>query len=284
MNINFIMEEYIGIPLEKRLLAANKNLGQHFLINGNIIDEMLLYCQKNCFKLSDAKIIEVGPGLGMLTSALLRSQPRQLTLIERDQRFLPQLQRLCDQHSQVSSEIQIVDALAADACYYSGHIVANLPYNISTELLFKWLNIATIQSMTLMMQREVVQRIVARPRTKSYGWLSIICQTLCQVTMVYDNIKGDNFWPAPQVDSAIIHLRPKKSVPQQAVIDKMAQLCKTAFAKRRKIIRNSLVDKYSDLPWSDILQEIDSTCLMRPEEIAPEQWLQLANILLDSKL
>ncbi len=228
-------------PLRESLAAAgllaDKRLGQHFLLDLNI-------CRKIA-RLADPEpgqtVLEIGPGPGGLTRALLENGAR-VVAVERDERFLP---LLADIGAQVPGQLTIVhaDALRIDEIALAGKgamVVANLPYNIGTPLLIRWLTGTFKPSrMTLMFQKEVAARIVAPPGSDDYGRLAVIAQFLAQVQTVMD-LPARAFTPPPKVASAVVRLIPHPERPPQALIDAVQTVTAAAFGQRRKMLRSAL--------------------------------------------
>lgn len=222
-------------------LGAKKNLGQHFLLDGNIIRRIVSYAGE----LKDVTVIEIGPGPGGLTRALLESSAARVVVVEKDERCLPILAQL---QEVVGDRLVIVrdDALKHSLLGYPTprKIVANLPYNIGTELLIHWLeeiavDSASYTSMTLMFQKEVAQRIVAAHGSKEYGRLSVFAQWLCDIRYEMELPPGA-FSPPPKVSSAVITLTPRKVPLFPAHKETLEKLLARAFGQRRKMLRSAL--------------------------------------------
>ena len=239
------MEANIGTlpPLRDVLaehgLLANKAFGQHFLLDLNITRKIA--------RLADLapgdRVIEVGPGPGGLTRALLEAGVR-LTAIEKDPRFRPLLEDLAAAAPPGALTLSFADALTADEATLTGgepgHVVSNLPYNVGTALLIKWLTGPwTPASMTLMFQKEVAQRIVAPVDGDAYGRLAVIAQATSQAGIVMD-VPARAFTPPPKVESAVVRLTPRADRPSPARLDALQKLTAAAFGQRRKMLRASL--------------------------------------------
>ena len=231
--------------VEKYGLMAKKSLGQNFLLDSNITDK-IVRCSLEAQKLSDfskEKVIEIGPGPGGLTQAVLRQNPQKMVAIEMDERCLQILAEI--QMSYPQLEIVSGDALKYDwksAAEQNGklHILSNLPYNISVVLLTKWLGqIANFKSMTLMFQKEVGDRILATPGTKDYGRISVISQLQCQIMRLFD-LPPTCFVPAPKIWSSVLLFLPRENVVDMKLLAKIEMLTGLAFGQRRKMIRQSL--------------------------------------------
>jgi len=225
--------------IAKHGLAASKALGQNFLFDSQLLDRIATVPGS----LHNADVYEVGPGPGGLTRALLKAGARVIA-VERDQRCLPALAELSDAYR---DQLRIIegDALKInleDVIPPGGHIIANLPYNIGTALLVKWLSgqiwPPRWASLTLMFQREVAERIVAAPDTDAFGRLAILCQwrTDARIAMT---VHRSAFTPPPKVMSAVVHLTPK-AMPEGVNALKLEQLTAAAFGQRRKMLRQSV--------------------------------------------
>ena len=223
--------------LEAHGLWANKAFGQHFLLDLNITRKIARLAQVG----AGDHVIEVGPGPGGLTRALLETGAK-VTAIETDQRFRP----LLDDISVASGCLTVIfeDALKVDytdlAADQPAHIVANLPYNVGTPLLIKWLTGPwSPRSMTLMFQREVADRITEGPSEDAYGRLAVIVQAVCHAERVMD-VPARAFTPPPKVDSAVVRLEPLEDRPSAQRLDALQKITAAAFGQRRKMLRSSL--------------------------------------------
>ncbi|MEE2969932.1 MAG: 16S rRNA (adenine(1518)-N(6)/adenine(1519)-N(6))-dimethyltransferase RsmA [Pseudomonadota bacterium] len=221
-------------------LAARRKLGQNFLLDLNLTGRIA----RAAGPLTDVTVIEIGPGPGGLTRALLETDARQIIALERDRRCIAALDELATAYS---GRLQIVegDALETDLTFLAEpgatlKIVANLPYNIATPLLIKWLRqIDDFAGMTLMFQKEVAQRLVAAPGSKSYGRLSIIAGWLCGIEAMFD-ISPQAFVPPPKVTSTVVALTPRAQPLAPARMEVLERVTAAAFGQRRKMLRSSL--------------------------------------------
>jgi 16S rRNA (adenine1518-N6/adenine1519-N6)-dimethyltransferase len=221
-------------------LSAKKQLGQNFLLDLNLTRRIA----RTAGPLEGATVIEVGPGPGGLTRALLVEGARRVIAIERDERALPALAEI---EAAYPGRLTVIsgDAMTMDyAALADGptKIVANLPYNIGTELLIGWLTGEQwppfFQSLTLMFQREVAERIVARPGDDQYGRLGVLCGWRTTARIAF-NVGRENFTPPPNVTSAVVHIVPKAVTDDVRVRD-LEAVTRAAFGQRRKMIRQSL--------------------------------------------
>ncbi len=253
-------------------LRAEKALGQNFLLDQNLTDKIA----RLAGDLQGKTAIEIGPGPGGLTRSLLRSEARQVIAVEFDKRAVAALQDLV-----VAAQGRLTllqdDALRCDlvaAAPAPRAIVANLPYNISTVLLVNWLEMiredaSVFSSMTLMFQKEVADRILALPGSKTYGRLSVIAQWLCNVKRVME-LPPSAFTPPPKIDSTVVHFVPRDSLtnwPRFATVEKILA---AAFQQRRKMIRSSMKE------YSAAMEATGLEQTLRAEDVTVEQYLNLA--------
>jgi len=223
--------------IAKHGLAARKGLGQHFLLDLNLTKRIV----EAAGDLSGVTVFEIGPGPGGLTRPLIASKAARIIAVELDTRCVIALEELCA----CTNKLQIIegDALQTDLVALAPApraIVANLPYNVGTELLIGWLKqIEAYVSLTLMFQAEVVDRLVAAPGTKAYGRLSVLTQFCCDARRAL-KIPSQAFTPPPKVDSAVVHLTPRKDRPQDIRLADLEAVTAAAFGQRRKMLRSSL--------------------------------------------
>jgi 16S rRNA (adenine1518-N6/adenine1519-N6)-dimethyltransferase len=220
-------------------LLAKKAFGQHFLLDLNITRKIARLAQLS----PGDRVIEVGPGPGGLTRALLEAQAR-VTAVEKDQRFRPLLEDLAGAATPGALTLEFTDALLADEAALMagapGHVVSNLPYNVGTALLIKWLTGPwSPASMTLMFQREVAHRIVAAVDAPAYGRLAVIAQATSHAHIVME-VPARAFTPPPKVESAVVRLTPRADRPSPDRLDALQKLTAAAFGQRRKMLRASL--------------------------------------------
>lgn len=228
-------------PLRESLathgLAARKSFGQHFLLDLNVTRKIARLAEAG----PETVVIEVGPGPGGLTRALLETGAPVIA-VEKDERFAPLLQEVSDA---AGGALRVVlgDALDAHEAELAGgpaQIVSNLPYNVGTPLLLKWL-IGPWRpvSLTLMFQKEVADRIVAGPGDGAYGRLAVIAQATSHARMVME-VPARAFTPPPKVDSAVVRLTPREDRPAPERLDALQKITAAAFGQRRKMLRASL--------------------------------------------
>lgn len=220
-------------------LRAQKTLGQHFLLDSNLTQKIV----RQAGNLSGVHAIEIGPGPGGLTRALLDSDATTITAIEMDSRCLPALEELREAYPEGRLNIIHGDGLKIDLTAVVAApraVVANLPYNVGTQMLVNWLQqVESFQSLTLMFQAEVADRLIAQPKTKAYGRLSVLAQFCCDISCVL-KVPARAFTPPPKVDSAVVHLVPRKNRPTDIDLQKLGLVTHHAFGQRRKMLRASL--------------------------------------------
>ncbi|MGK9167034.1 16S rRNA (adenine(1518)-N(6)/adenine(1519)-N(6))-dimethyltransferase RsmA [Inquilinus limosus] len=252
-------------------LAARKSLGQNFLLDLNVTARIV----REAGDLAGAHVVEIGPGPGGLTRALLASEADSVTVIERDRRFRPALEELA---AVAGDRLRIVeaDALQTDIPALvpaPRAVVANLPYNVATPLLIGWLRrIDEFRSLTLMFQKEVADRLVAAPRSGDYGRLSVIAQWRAEVDPLL-TLPARAFTPSPKVDSTVVRLRPRRD-REDVPFEAMEAVTAAAFGQRRKMLRASL----RSLGGAEaLLAEADLPPTARAEEIDVAGFIRLAH-------
>ena len=223
-------------------LLARKSFGQHFLLDLNVTRKIA----RLAGPLEGRAVIEVGPGPGGLTRALIEAGATVIA-VEKDARFLPLLGEL----AAVSAGRLILveaDALKVDeaellqrhAPGMAVQVISNLPYNVGAPLLVKWLQqAARFEALTLMFQKEVAERIAARPGSGAYGRLGVISQAVCEVAVVM-SLPARAFTPPPKVESAVVQLKPRSDLPPPELLAALERVTQAAFGQRRKMLRSSL--------------------------------------------
>lgn len=259
--------------VKKYQLITKKSLGQNFLLDSNITNKIV----KCAGDLSGINVLEVGCGPGGLTKSILELGAKKVVVIEMDKRCVDVI--TTEFKPYFGDRIKIVegDALKIDEREYLNKpckVVANLPYNVATKLLFKWLEHAEyFESMTLMFQKEVADRICAKPRTKAYGRVSIMAQFLCETKKNFD-IKPTAFIPPPKVISSVVTLTPRKKVLLDGVdVDRLSKVCAVLFGQRRKVIKSKL--KVLGIS-EEQAEEIGVSATVRAEELSVLEFAKLA--------
>ena len=257
-------------------LDARKALGQNFLLDLNLTQKIA----RTAGPLEGVTVIEVGPGPGGLTRAILSLGAEKVIAVERDPRCLPALAEI-ESHYPGRLEVIEGDALKTDfaSLVPDGpvRIIANLPYNVGTQLLVNWLLPATWppfwQSMTLMFQKEVGQRIVAEEDDDHYGRLGVLCGWRTEARMAFD-VPPQAFTPPPKVTSTVVHLTPRDN-PLPCDVTKLERVTMAAFGQRRKMLRQSV----KSLGGEALLQRADIDPQRRAETLSVEEFVRLANAL-----
>jgi 16S rRNA (adenine1518-N6/adenine1519-N6)-dimethyltransferase len=269
----------LGDVIRRFGLGARRSLGQNFLLDMNLTRRIA----RAAGDLADCDVIEIGPGPGGLTRALLLEGARRVISIERDLRCLPALEELA---LAFPGRLTVMagDALEIDPSRLGTNqprkIVANLPYNIATALLLNWLpRIAEFAGFTLMFQKEVAKRLAAKPRTKDYGRLSVITQWLAEVELLFD-VSPKAFVPPPKVTSTLVRLIPRKHPLAPCDIKDLERVTAAGFGQRRKMLRQSLKslgDPAQLIAASGVIETA------RAEELSVEQFCALARALANSR-
>ena len=256
-------------------LAASKALGQNFLLDGQLLDRIA----RVPGALAGQRVYEVGPGPGGLTRALLKAGA-DVVAVERDRRCLPALAELGDAYPGRLTVIE-ADALTIDEAALMGagaHIASNLPYNVGTALLVRWLTAEPWPpfwaSLTLMFQKEVAERIVAAPGTSPYGRLSVLAQVRSKATLAFP-VHRSAFVPPPKVTSAIVHLLPA-AAPVDVRMATLERITAAAFGQRRKMLRQSLKGVIGAVP---ALEQLGIDPTRRAETLAVADFVGLARLL-----
>ena len=273
-----------GLPplrdvINKYDLRAKKALGQNFLTDLNLTQKIA----RAAGNLQNSIVYEVGPGPGALTRGLLMQGASRVVAVEIDRKCIEALNDVSEAYNGALT-VFYGNALEIDECELIGdtedkdiHIIANLPYNVGTALLVKWMTAQKwkpwFSSLTLMFQKEVGMRIVAEPRSKAYGRLSVLCQYRADVEILFD-IPRQAFIPPPKVTSSIVHITPRSEAvdaPKQKILERVVS---AAFNQRRKMLRASLkalgTDPSPKLYAAGILETA------RAEELSVEDFSKLA--------
>ena len=259
-------------------IIADKRLGQNFLLDLNLTRRIA----RAAGPLDNCEVVEIGPGPGGLTRGLLAFGALRVVAIERDQRCLAALGELAAAHP---GRLELVagDALELDPATLSRaprKIVANLPYNIATRLLLGWLErIGEYQSLTLMFQREVAERLVAGPRSKSYGRLSVLVQWVADARILFD-VPARAFVPPPKVTSSVVHIVPRAAPLAPAQKPALERVTAAAFGQRRKMLRASL--KSLGIAVEPLLAHAGAAPTARAEELSVAEFCALARALEES--
>lgn len=256
-------------------LSARKSLGQNFLLDLNLTAKIA----RQAGDLSACDVLEIGPGPGGLTRGLLSEGARKVLAIEKDPRCLPALEEISARYP---GQLQVIigDALDIDPLEHLAppiRVAANLPYNVGTELLVRWLTPPSWppywQSLTLMFQREVAERITAQPGAKAYGRLAVLAQWRCEARIVL-SLPPEAFTPAPKVSSAVVHLTALPEPKFEADADVLNRVVAMAFNQRRKMLRSALKGLGADI--EDRLRAAGIKPTERAEQVPLEGFCALA--------
>ncbi len=262
-------------------LRAKKSFGQNFLLDLNLTRKIA----RVAGDLSDSVVYEVGPGPGGLTRGLLAEGAKRVVAVEMDERCLPALAQISEAYDgrltvhQGDALEMDEPALLASAAGEVARIASNLPYNVGTLLLIKWLTLEEwkpwFASLTLMFQREVAERIVAKPGSKAYGRLSVLAQWRGKVRIAV-NVPAAAFTPPPKVASAVIHYEPAEPIDPGVRLKDLELVVERAFGQRRKMLRASL----KGLPVNalDLLARAGIDETRRAEDVSVEEFVRLALI------
>ena len=265
--------------ISRHQLRAKKSLGQNFLLDLNLTSKIARYAGN----LDQFDILEIGPGPGGLTRSLLHEGARKVVAIEKDNRCIEALEEI---QATFPGRLKVLqgDALSTNASEHLAdpvRIIANLPYNIGTELLVRWLTSKTWpsfwQSMTLMFQKEVANRIVASPGSKAYGRLSVMSQWRCDTKIAF-NVPATAFTPPPKVESALVHFEALKEPKFPAEVEVLEFLVSKAFNQRRKMLRGALKGYFQNV--EEGLLSIGVLPTKRAEDITVQEYCAMSKILI----
>jgi len=252
------------------VIKAKKSLGQNFLIDQNIIEKIL-----DLIEIKDKSILEVGPGTGNLTSKILKKNPKRLIVIEKDNRLIDLLKK------NFGSKIVIIneDVLKVEENYLVNEkliVFGNLPYNISSEILCKWiLNIKEnywFDCLILMFQKEVADRIIAKFNTKTYGRLSILANWKLDIKKICD-VKPTSFSPVPKVDSSILFFKPKNIFFKFKNPKNLEKITRIFFMHRRKMIKKPYNQLFGDN--AEIASKLKIDLNLRPQNLDFETYFNI---------
>ncbi len=266
INLKNIKNKYKIIP--------KKRLGQNFIFDQNILNKII----SNILPIKNFNIIEIGPGPGGLTLAILENSPKKIILIEKDSSFSGLINNILKEYKHIKSNLIIDDFLNFNLeknINFSTKIVSNLPYYLSTQILLKVLPFNNyVEEIMFTFQKEVADRITSKPNCKNYSRLSVIVQSVC-VIKKKQNLPAEIFYPKPKVNSTVLVFERKKNI----IINNyksLEDLTRLAFNKRRKSIKNSLKNITN---ISHFLKKLNIEDKLRPEQISVDQFCKLANLI-----
>lgn len=275
-------------PLREALkelgLSAKKSLGQNFLLDLNITRRIA----RAAGPLEGASVLEIGPGPGGLTRALLLEGAAKVVAVERDERFRPILSRI-ESHSQGRLSVLFQDALRADFAAIAAEtgvsrVAANLPYNIATPLIVHWLTagrwLPWFDKLIVMVQREVGERLVAEPGSEDYGRLAVLAQYRARPRILF-TLPPSVFVPPPKVASALVEIVPQAQAPDAVPISFLERVTAAAFGQRRKMLRSSLASLGADT--AALIQNAGIDPAQRAERLTIADFVSLARELARQK-
>jgi len=252
------------------VIRAKKSLGQNFLIDKNIIDKII-----STVSIIDNEILEVGPGTGNLTRAILKNNPSKMYLVEKDTFLAETLKEMIDDKVKIFNE----DILKFDANSLSKKkiiVFGNLPYNISTEILSKWItnlkNDYWFSDLILMFQKEVADRIIAQYNTSAYGRLSILANWRLNINKICD-ISPDSFSPKPKIESTLIHFTPKKNFAEIKDPLNLEKITRIFFSHRRKMLKKPFMQIFNGN--NDLLNKLNIDLNLRPQNLDFDTYYKL---------
>ncbi|MDC3036629.1 16S rRNA (adenine(1518)-N(6)/adenine(1519)-N(6))-dimethyltransferase RsmA [Candidatus Pelagibacter sp.] len=255
------------------MIKPKRSLGQNFLIDESIIDLIT-----NIINIENRNILEVGPGTGNLTSAILKKNPKKFIVIEKDNRLADEIEK------KFKGKVEIIndDILSIDEDLIHKNILTvfgNLPYNISTEILCKWILNLNYQNLwfdylILMFQKEVADRILASSNTKYYGRLSILSNWKLDIKKVCD-VKPSSFFPQPKIDSTILFFKPKKKYFNLKDATNLEKITRVFFMHRRKMIKKPYIQLFKKR--LNVASELKIDLNLRPQNLNLETYLKLAS-------
>jgi 16S rRNA (adenine1518-N6/adenine1519-N6)-dimethyltransferase len=254
------------------LIKAKKSLGQNFLIDKNILEKIV-----NTIQIKEKNILEVGPGTGNLTSYILKKEPKKVVVIEKDKNLAEKLeQNFIDKVTVINNDILEVDENSLLNEKFS--VFGNLPYNISTEILSKWIiNLNDnfwFDHLLLMFQKEVADRIIAKFNTSSYGRLSILANWKLKIIKICD-INPHSFFPKPKVESSLLLFSPKKKIFKIQDPKNLEKVTRVFFSHRRKMLKKPFNQLFNgDLK---ILNKLKIDLNLRPQNLDFETYYKLTN-------
>jgi len=254
------------------LIKAKKSLGQNFLVDQNILEKI-----SNATTIKDKIVLEIGPGTGNLTSYILEKNPKKMVVIEKDSELTKQL------NNKFNNEINIIneDILKIDETILFNEkvtVFGNLPYNISTEIISKWIinlqNSFWFECLVLMFQKEVADRIIAEFNTSDYGRLSILCNWKLNIKKICD-IKPNAFSPKPKVDSSLLIFYPKKKFIKIKDPNNLEKVTRIFFNQRRKMLKRPYNQLFNGN--QSIVKKLKIDLTLRPQNLNLETYYKLAS-------
>ncbi len=272
MNDNDLQLPTIKETLKRNNVKINKSLGQNFLFDLNLTDKIVKNSEPIC-----PTVIEIGPGPGGLTRSILKKKPTVLYTIDKDK----QSEKMLNDVKAIYKDNLII--ITDDALHYPiwelgespRQVIANLPYNTGTKMLLSWLkHIQHFDLLTLMFQKEVADRIIAKPGSKNYGRLSILTNWLTKSKKLFD-IPNEAFIPRPKITSSVIQLKPLQKPLYDVSFESIEKVTQMTFSQRRKMIKTSLKTVNGQI----ILKELNISPNLRPENLSIIEFCKIAKKL-----
>ena len=255
------------------MIKAKKSLGQNFLIDHNIIEKIV-----NTINVKDKHILEIGPGTGNLTSSILNKRPKKMYVIEKDKDLSIKLQKKFENKITIINDdiLKVNETLLSEKKLI---VFGNLPYNISTEILCKWvLNLKNnnfwFTNLILMFQKEVANRIISNFNTSNYGRLSILANWKLDIKKICD-IKPSSFFPKPKIDSSLLFFSPKKSFSRIKNPENLEKITRIFFNHRRKMIKKPYNQIFNGN--LEVLNKLNISLNLRPQNLDFETYYKLTN-------
>ncbi len=254
------------------MIKAKKSLGQNFLTDENILEKIV-----NIIQIKGKNILEVGPGTGNLTSYILKKEPKKVIVIEKDKNLATKLRlNFIEKVTVINNDIMKVDETSLLNEKFT--VFGNLPYNISTEILSKWIvnlnDSFWFDHLVLMFQKEVADRIIAKFNTSTYGRLSILANWKLNIIKICD-IKPESFFPKPKVDSSLLLLSPKKKIFKIQDPKNLEKVTRVFFSHRRKMLKKPFNLLFNG--DKKILNELKIDLNLRPQNLDFETYYKLTN-------
>ena len=266
INLKNIRNKYKIVP--------KKRLGQNFIFDQNILNKII----SNVLPIKNYNIIEIGPGPGGLTLAILKNKPKSIILIEKDSSFCNVINSILSEYKHIKSNLIIDDFLNFNMnknIYSNTKIISNLPYYLSTQILLKVLPLNNyVKEVMFTFQKEVADRIISEPNSKNYSRISVMVQSTCDIKKK-QSLPAEIFYPIPKISSTVLTFVRKKKILINN-FQSLEKITKLAFNKRRKSIKNSLKNVTN---ISYFLKKLDIKDNLRPEQISVEQFCRLANLI-----
>ena len=252
------------------MIKAKKSLGQNFLIDKNILEKIV-----NCINIKNKPVLEIGPGTGNLTNFILKKNPHKVFVIEKDDVLANELKvKFPNKLNIINDDVLNVN----ESSLFKEKLIVfgNLPYNISTEILSKWIvnlkNNFWFEALILMFQKEVAERIIANTNTSNYGRLSVLCNWKLDISKISD-IKPNSFKPKPKVDSSLLFFTPKKNFYKIKNPKNLEKITRIFFSNRRKMIKKP----YNQIFNGDIrvIEKLKINLNLRPQNLSCETYYKL---------